>query len=345
MRKSSTRAFVTSAEAQTGSFATDPDLKPIAPVAISELQKRIEPQNLQIIDAHRAALALLGDTIQTNILLLGYAWQRGSLPISMAALMKAIELNGVAVHAAKQAFHWGRVMAANPEIISARIGPAGGVVLLGLDEIIEHRANLLKEYQDAALSDRYRNRVESFRNVEATLLPGSDALTVAVAKYYYKVLAIKDEYEVARLLSAPSFLEGINQNFEGDFKVHFHLAPPAFAKRHPTTGILQKRTFGPWLSHILKLTAYGRKIRNTFLDPFRRTPERLAELEWIQSYEEILDMVQGNLNALNMEVCRELLTLPEQVRGYGHVRHDAASKAKVSAQRLTSSLKELKLSN
>ncbi len=345
MRKSATRAIVTSAEAQTGSFATDPDLKPIAPAAISELQKRIEPRNLQIIDAHRTALALLGDTIQTNILLLGYAWQRGCLPISMAALMKAIELNGVAVHAAKQAFHWGRVMAANPEMISARIGSAGGVVLLGLDEIIEHRANLLKGYQDAALSDRYRKRVESFRNVEATLLPGSDILTVAVAKYYYKVLAIKDEYEVARLLSAPSFLEGINRNFEGDFKVHFHLAPPAFASRDPVTGILKKRTFGPWLGHFLKLAAHGRKIRNTFLDPFRRTPERLAELEWVQAYEEIIDLVQGHLNTRNIEVCRELLTLPELVRGYGHVRHAAVSKAQVIAQRLKSDLTELKLSD
>jgi indolepyruvate ferredoxin oxidoreductase len=259
--------------------------------------------------------------------------------------MKAIELNGVAVHAAKQAFHWGRVMAANPEVISARIGSAGVVVLLGLGEIIAHRANLLKEYQDSALADRYRKRVESFRQTEANLLSGRDVLTVAVAKYYYKVLAIKDEYEVARLLSAPSFLESIQRNFEGNFKVHFHLAPPAFASRDPATRILKKRNFGPWLRHALKLMAHGRKFRNTFLDPFRRTPERLAELEWIQSYEEILDLVQEGLNSRNLELCQELLTLPEQVRGYGHVRHAAVSKAKVIAQDLTSKIAELKLTN
>jgi indolepyruvate ferredoxin oxidoreductase len=111
------------------------------------------------------------------------------------------------------------------------------------------------------------------------------------------------------------------------------------------TGILKKRTFGPWLGHFLKLAAHGRKIRNTFLDPFRRTPERLAELEWVQAYEEIIDLVQGHLNTRNIEVCRELLTLPELVRGYGHVRHAAVSKAQVIAQRLKSDLTELKLSD
>ena len=342
MRKLKTSVITTSAEAQTGSFATNPDLKPIAPSGILELQQRINQDNLRIVDAHKASLEFLGDTIHANIFLLGYAWQRGNIPISLTALMKSIELNGVAVHAAQQAFQWGRVFSENQNKVILSMDSSDSVNLNNAEEIIAHRMSLLREYQDSSLAEKYRNRVEDFRKLETTKLPSSDALTIAVAKYYYKVLAIKDEYEVARLLSSPSFHKNIDQNFEGNYKIHYHLAPPAFAVKNPVTGLLQKRTFGPRLGMVLKFMAYGRKLRNTFWDPFRNTPERLADLQWVKTYEQIINFVQDNLGSDNFEECIDLLSLPEHVRGYGHVRHAALKMANDHATRLISVVEKKK---
>jgi indolepyruvate ferredoxin oxidoreductase len=212
-----------------------------------------------------------------------------------------------------------------------------------LSEVVSHRMGLLRDYQDEALAARYRALVERVRDAEARSNPGSDVFALTVARYYYKVLAVKDEYEVARLHADPAFTASIARMFEGDYTLHYHLAPPALARRDGATGRLSKREFGPWMRHAFGALARFKRWRNTALDPFAKTPERREEVALIATYEADVQVVllclANGADAARREACLQLLSLPEQIRGFGHVRHAALERTRAQAAALLRSIK------
>src|SRR5690606_29127487 len=229
------------------------------------------------VPATEVATALLGDAIGSNLFMLGVAWQRGLVPVGFDAIMRAIELNGAAIEMNKTAFAWGRLAAIKPDAVLEAAGlledaPVGGtsVPMLSpfddeslsqsLDEMIDRRVKFLTDYQDKAYAGRYVALVDKVRQSEARKAPGSTKLTEAVARYYFKLMAYKDEYEVARLYTASDFRKRIEQQFEGDYKIHFNLAPPLFAKRD-ADGHLVKKEFGPWMFTAFKLLAKLKGLR------------------------------------------------------------------------------------
>jgi len=276
-------------------------------------------------DADAAATALMGDTIYVNPMILGYAWQKGWIPLAHESLMRAIELNAVAVDNNKAAFEWGRQAAVRPEELNKRIRP-GQVIEFkkreSVESIVERRAEFLTGYQNAAYAEEYKRFVGKVRQAESAA-GKSTALTEAVARYLFKLMAYKDEYEVARLHSDPAFLGRIEGMFEGqmgkDFKLNYHLAPPIVAKKN-AKGQLQKQKFGPWMLTGFRLLARLKGLRGTALDIFGRTEERRTERALIGEYRAAIEEVIGALRTDNHALALEIASLPEQIRGYGHVK-------------------------
>jgi len=292
------------------------------------------------IDATRIATALFGQAIGANMVLVGYAYQLGAIPLSSAAIERAIELNGEAVAMNKAAFHWGRRAAVDRAQVEALAKPAAAMTsdarLLSesFAETVERRAKFLTDYQNAAYAARYRARVEKVKAVEAARAPGKCGLTDAVARYLFKLMAYKDEYEVARLYSDGAFRKQVASAFDGDkLRLEFHLAPPLLARRDRTTGLPRKMNFGPWLLPAFRLLAKFKFLRGTAFDPFGRTLERRSERKLIEDYESMLDEVLAALTPDNHHLAVGLAAIPEKIRGFGHVkqRHLAAAKADEAA--------------
>jgi indolepyruvate ferredoxin oxidoreductase len=295
-----------------------------------------EERNLAVVDATTLATALMGDALYTNPFMLGFAWQKGWLPLTRAALVRAIELNGVAVEANLRAFDWGRAAAHDPEAVRRQLSPAQVIELKRastLDELVARRVEVLTAYQNAGYAKRYASLVERVRKVESDRLGGATRLAEAVARYYFKLLAIKDEYEVARLHSDPAFRQKIAAQFEGDYTLNFHLAPPLLARPDPVTGKVRKISFGPWMLRAFGVLARLKFLRGTALDVFGRTEERRMERALITEYETLVDELLSRLAADNHALAVELASLPEEIRGYGHVkaRHVAAARTKQAA--------------
>jgi indolepyruvate ferredoxin oxidoreductase len=273
----------------------------------------------------------MGDSIATNLFLLGYAWQKGLIPIGLEALEKAIELNGTAVPMNLGAFRWGRRAAHDRAAVEGLLAPADNVVAFNrlsrtLDEIVASRVKHLTAYQNAALAQRYAAFVDRVKSVEAKT--GQTGLAEAVARNYSKLLSYKDEYEVGRLYAEAAFAASIDQQFEGDYKLKFHLAPPLFAARDPKTGHLLKREFGPWMLPMFKLLARLKGLRGTAFDPFGYTAERRQERALIGQYESLVDELLGGLTLSNYALAVKLASIPDDIRGYGHVKDAHLVKAK-----------------
>ncbi|MBS0447514.1 MAG: indolepyruvate ferredoxin oxidoreductase family protein [Proteobacteria bacterium] len=289
-----------------------------------------------LLDAEAISVAMLGDSIFSNPLMLGYAWQQGRVPLSRASLMRAIELNGVQVDKNKQAFEWGRRAAHDPTAVQASMQPQGQVIEFvrrpgaDLDDMIAERVEFLTAYQNAAYAEQYRRFVEQVRGAEARF--DSKKLSAAVARYLFKLMAYKDEYEVARLHSDGSFLAKIAADFEGDYKLTYHLAPPATAKKN-AKGELQKQPYGPWMLTGFRLLAKLKGLRGTALDVFGKTEERKTERALIGEYRAAIEELLKKLDASNLAQAIEIARLPEEIRGYGHVkeRHLAAVRPKWAA--------------
>jgi len=289
------------------------------------------------IDATRLATALLGNSIATNMFLLGYAYQRGALPLSAAAIEQALALNGEAVAMNQAAFRWGRRAAVDQGAVEALVKPEqpDEVQRLSqsLDEIIARRVAFLMAYQNAAYAARYRALVERTRTVEAAKVPGKSELAEAVARYLFKLMAYKDEYEVARLHAEQTWPQ-VKDAVAGDkLKLEFHLAPPLFARRDPYTGLPRKISFGPWLLPVFRVLAKFKFLRGTPFDPFGHMAERRTERALIADYEQMLDEVLERLTADNHHLAVALAGIPEKIRGFGHVkaRHLKAAKADEAA--------------
>ena len=271
-------------------------------------------------DAEQVAVQLIGDSIYTNPLLLGFAWQKGRVPLSHAALMRAIELNGVQVANNQAAFEWGRRCAHDLAAVQALFKAAQVIEFVkkpSLDEMLAKRVAFLGAYQNAGYAQTYQAFVEKVRQAES--LMGKTTLTEAVARYLFKLMAYKDEYEVARLHTDRSFLGRVGAMFEGDFKLHYHLAPPLIALKNER-GELQKKAFGPWMQTAFRLLAPLKVLRGTPLDPFGRTEERRIERALIAEYRASLEEVLLALNAGNHAKAVEIARIPEAIKGYGHVK-------------------------
>ncbi|MBS0440372.1 MAG: indolepyruvate ferredoxin oxidoreductase family protein, partial [Proteobacteria bacterium] len=281
-------------------------------------------------DAEQAAVQLVGDSIYTNPLLLGYAWQKGRVPLSHAALMRAFELNGVQVENNKAAFEWGRRCAHDLAAVQALYAAAAVIEFVkkpSLDELVARRAEFLTGYQDAAYAAQYKAFVEKVRAAEAPL--ASTKLSEAVARYLFKLMAYKDEYEVARLHTDPAFTAKIAGMFEGEVKLTHHLAPPLLAKTNDK-GELLKKPYGPWMRTAFGLLAKMKGLRGTALDPFARSEERKTERALIGEYRECIEELLRTLSAANLAQATEIARIPEEIRGFGHVkaRHLVAARAK-----------------
>ncbi|WDZ94289.1 indolepyruvate ferredoxin oxidoreductase family protein [Herbaspirillum sp. WKF16] len=322
MRPGRTRAVVNVHQQPPGQFAKNPDWQFPFEEVKALIVESVE-QQADFIDATRLATALMGDSIATNLFMLGYAWQRGELPLSEASLLRAIEMNGVAVEANKTAFLWGRRAAVDLAKVERIAVPAQPVVLRmpeSLDKLVKRRTAFLAEYQNAAYAAQFAEVVEAVRAAEAPL--GGDKLSMAVARNLSKLMAYKDEYEVARLYTDGKFMQQLEQQFEGDFSLSFNLAPPIFASKDGD-GHLVKARYGSWMFSAFKLLAKMKGLRGTALDLFGRAAERRMERRLIVEYREMVLGLLPKLDASNHALAIELAQLPEQVRGYGHVKDKA----------------------
>ncbi len=341
MRRGHTWALVNTAQAITGEFVRKPDLAfPLAAMQQS-LRDAVGSQRVEFLDATRLASLLLGQPIGTNLFMLGFAWQRGWIPVSRAALLRSIELNAVAVSDNQRAFEWGRRAACDPQAIErlaagARTLPAARRLSRGLAEVIDRRSEFLVAYQSKAYARRYLRLVEQVRGAEAHAVPGSMRLTETVARNGFRLLACKDEYEVARLFGEADFQRALNAAFEGDFKVRLHLASPLFSRPDPVTGEARKRSFGPWILPVLRLVAMLKVLRGTPLDPFGRSAERRMERALAADYEHTVGMLIRQLRADNHELACEIANLPDHIRGFGPVKQARAQAARARQQELMS---------
>ncbi|MFZ5662630.1 MAG: indolepyruvate ferredoxin oxidoreductase family protein [Pseudomonadota bacterium] len=384
IRADRTQVVLNTYEAMPGTFTTRPDMKFPAADIVAAVRTALGGRDPLQVDATQLATALLGDAIATNLFMLGYAWQRGLVPVTFEALMRAIELNGAAVEMNKTAFAWGRLAALDMRAVldAAGIAPSapnagnaldlpvlkpgeweghewganvapkpvretdelrhvpshgGGEVAFlplddarlsrSLDELIARRVAFLTDYQNAAYARRYADLVARVRAVESAKAPGSTDLTEAVARYAFKLMAYKDEYEVARLYTSGEFQRRLAQQFEGDFKLKFHLAPPLLAKKD-AEGRLIKREYGPWVFTAFRLLAKLRGLRGTRLDIFGYTEERRTERRLIEEYFATVERLLAKLDTGNLRLAVEIASIPDHIRGYGHVKDAHLHKAR-----------------
>jgi indolepyruvate ferredoxin oxidoreductase len=327
--QTTTKAVINSHAAPTAAFIFKPDIDFETAKMLQAI--KAAASEADVVDATGLAAALMGDSIAANLFMLGYAFQKGLVPLSFAAITRAIELNGVAVDSNKQSFAWGRLAAADRvqiEALALRSHDEAPAEPQGLDALAEHRAAFLKTYQNAAYAQRYRNAVRTIRIAEEKHARGFTGLGEAVARNLFTLMAYKDEYEVARLYSDGAFLKKLQRQFDGDFTLEYHLAPPLLARRDPATGEPRKRAFGPWIGKMFKLLARLRPLRGTPLDIFGYTQERRMERRLIADYEAVLHELAASLTPDNHALAVEIASLPAKVRGFGHVKAKNAETAK-----------------
>ena len=332
-----TRALVNAAEMATGDFVKYRDADLRAGDRLSAIRNIVGDDNLSSLDANRVAEKLMGNTIYANVLLLGTAWQQGLVPVSFGAMMRAIELNGVEIEKNKQAFTWGRIAAHHPEHIEDLVFADEKPVEESLDDAIGRRAGFLVDYQDESLSRRYKELVETARAAETAVGGGGD-LTRAVARSYFKLLSYKDEYEVARLHTQTGFLESVKRDFGNKARLRFHLAPPILNRELDARGRPRKKTFGAWMIPVFRLLAGMRRLRGTALDLFGNTDERRMERALIAEFEQRVEQVLRVLDADNLELVTEIVSLYMDIRGYGPVKEEAVEDVRLRVANKISSL-------
>jgi indolepyruvate ferredoxin oxidoreductase len=291
------------------------------------------------LDFSTLASRLTGDEIGANLMMLGYAWQCGFVPIGRDAILQAIDLNGVSVKANTDAFNWGRVLAHDPARIEklANAPSRPDLETMSTPDIVAHRAAHLRAYQNEALTDRYRSWLEKIGEIAAPERIGDNDLKRQVAITYARVLAYKDEYEVARLYAAPEFRQSLEKVFEGDIRIAFNLAPPILPGK-TADGRPKKREFGPWILSVFHVLARLKMLRGTWADPFGHSADRKLERRLIALYEDDLALAVRTMTAENMPLVRELLMLPGQIRGYGPVKETSFEKQMVRRTELRTTL-------
>ncbi len=340
VKNGATKMVINTDEFLPGEFTRKPDFS----LPSEKLKRTIIADagrdNAHFIDASRIANALFGQSIGANMFMVGYAYQLGAIPLSAAAIEQAITLNGEAVAMNQAAFHWGRRAVIDRAKVESLTQPAATLasdaehLSESFEETVARRVKFLTAYQNAGYAARYKTWVDKVKAAEAGRAPGKFGLADAVARYLFKLMAYKDEYEVARLYSDGSFARQVAAQFDGDnLRFEFHLAPPLLARRDKTTGLPRKMSFGPWLMPAFRLLAKFKFLRGSALDPFGRSMERRTERKLIGDYEVVLDEVLTRLTPDNHHLAVGLAAIPEKIRGFGHVkqRHLAAAKADEAA--------------
>jgi len=308
----------------TARFQLDPNDRIDTGLIERRLADVVGDDRLHLVDATSRALALCGDAIAVNMFTVGFAYQSGLLPLGAQAIEHSIQLNGVAVPFNLRAFRLGRLAAHDPDAIAALVagsGPDGAQAIPStLEDIVSHRSALLEKYQDAAYAARYRRVVERVAEKDREVASEDDRLARTVASGYAKLLAYKDEYEVARLFTDEAFQEALQNQFGAEARLEFNLAPPIFSRKEPMTGVARKRAFGPWVLRVFRMLARLKKLRGGRFDIFGYTAERRMERQLIRDYEEQLEEILTHLTPGNLSDAVALAALPEQIRGFGHVK-------------------------
>jgi indolepyruvate ferredoxin oxidoreductase len=330
MRAGRTHVALNAHSAPTAAFVRNANWQNPGEACLAEIVETVGADGVRVFDADRVATQVLGDSIFVNPMVLGFAWQNGWVPLGLEALMRAMELNDMAVAQNKAAFEWGRHCAVHWDAVQALLAPEQVVQFHkpeGVDALMAKRVTFLTDYQNVAYANRYRAVVERVREAEAPL--HTTKLTEAVARNLFKLMAYKDEYEVARLHTDATFLQKIEGMFEGHYTLNYHLAPPLIAKANDK-GELQKQKFGPLMLTGFKVLKHFKWLRGGALDVFGYTEERRTERALIQQYRTSVDVLVSQLNASNHALAVEIARIPEQIKGFGHVkaRHLAAAREK-----------------
>ncbi|WP_298210318.1 indolepyruvate ferredoxin oxidoreductase family protein [Acidovorax sp.] len=328
----------------TADFARNPDWQANGAVLTQRLSDLLGERAL-LLEGQRLATALLGDPIASNMFMLGAAWQRGQIPLKLSSIERAIELNGVAVAMNKGAFLWGRRAAHDLAAVERWVKerqPSNVITFVprtkrSLEDTLRHRSEHLVAHTGEALAQRYRAFVDKVRATEAKLGSG-DALARAVAHNYHRLLAVKDEWEVARLYSHPDFKAALARDFEGEYTLHFHLGAWPFAKKDADTGALRKAEIGPWMLSAMGWMARFKGLRGSWMDPFRNNAERRLDQSLLAQYEADIDGLLARLTAERLPAAVKLASLPQGIRGYGHVKQAQAQTAATQRQQLLEEL-------
>jgi len=295
------------------------------------IEAAVGAENVAAFDANAASESLFGDAVFANVMMLGFAWQRGLVPVSLEPLMRAVELNNVAIGTNKLAFACGRLMAADPAALTSHLNPVTDIAT-SLEEIIARRAAFLEGYQNARWAERYRTRLTEFT---AQMPPEHrDQLAVAASKSLFKLMSYKDEYEVARLQDDPAFLKSLTDRFEGDFRIVHHFAPPLMSSGKDARGRPLKRAFGPGIRPWLTVLARLKGLRGTVFDPFGHTAERKMERDLIGWFEALMARCAHEVTPESAGVWVQILAAPMAIRGYGPVKDEAVAKTRAEVEAL-----------
>jgi len=331
-RRNHTRAVVNTTEMPTADFVLHRDANLDADGRIAAIRDVVGSERLSTLAANRVAVSFLGDTIYANVVMLGFAWQHGLIPVSRAALERAIELNAIKIPENLRAFGIGRLAAAEPAYVES-LAHAPEDVRETLDQAVARRVAFLTEYQDTQLAHKYQALVERVHRAESSLdLPGTAALTEAVARAYFRLLAYKDEYEVARLHTATGFLEGLRSEFGPKARIRFHLAPPLLAGKPDARGRPPKREFGSWLVPLFRVLARMKRLRGTLFDPFGYTAERRMERRLVVEFEHQVDTLLADLDGANRDRAAAIVGLYLDIRGYGPVKQEAVTRVRAEVR-------------
>ncbi len=332
-----THAIVNGHLQPTADFTLDTDISYDTERMHRLLHQAVGDNLLDFIDATKLATALTGDAIATNLFLMGYAGQRGLLPVSLDAIERAIDLNGVAVEMNKSAFAFGRLAAHDLDKVADAASASSPTVETGQDQTlqqrIERRTAYLSQYQDAGYAAKYSDFVHQVEATERNRARGLDGLTDAVADGLFKLMSYKDEYEVARLYTDGTFEQKLKAQFDGELEISLHLAPPIISKRD-ASGRLKKREFGPWMFRAMKLLARMKGLRGGPLDIFGRSEERRMERRLIGEYRAVIEELLATLDTDNHRLAVEIAKLPQKIRGFGHIKEANAKRTKAEETEL-----------
>ena len=337
MRAGHTRTVVCTDVIPTADFARNADWSVDAAAMLGSIEAVCGDQFFAA-NGIEMARALMGDSVAANMFMLGAAWQKGWIPVSLEALNKAIELNGVQIEFNRNAFLWGRRAATDLAAVQKAAAPATVIRFVPrssetVSELMQRHESFLTDYQDAAYAARYHAMLEKFVRLDQQLGAG-DRLSKAVALSYFKLLASKNEWEVARLYSSDAFRQQLEATFEGDYTLHFHLGAWPFGKADPVSGKVKKRELGPWIMRAFKVMAALRGLRGSWLDPFRNNAERRLDARLLARYEQDLAALLAAPHARSLDTTIALAALPQKIRGYGHVREASAATADEERRKL-----------
>jgi indolepyruvate ferredoxin oxidoreductase len=326
MQEGRTHVALNAHGSPTASFVLNGNWQNPSERCAAAIVEAVGPTSVGMFNADAAASKLMGDTLYTNPMMLGFSWQKGWIPLEKASLMRAIELNAVAIDNNKAAFEWGRRAAHDWASVEQLLSPAQTIEFKKRDsaqDMLSKRVEFLTNYQNAAYAQEYKAFVERVSSA------GNAQLTEAVTKYLFKLMAYKDEYEVARLHTDTAFHDKVKNMFEGEVKLSYYLAPPLVSKKN-SKGELQKQPFGPWMLTAFKLLAKLKGLRGTAFDVFGKTEERKMERALIAEYRTSIEKLLPSLNASNASTAIEIARIPEQIKGFGHVkeRNVVAARAK-----------------